>query len=232
MLRDVELSTKGTAVTRTSHKRRAALLAAPAVAAGLLLAGCQQTPGTAAFIGGDRVKVSQVQSSTTRFLDLVPNQYSEGDVQLLVLERDIYSRILARAAGNVGVSATATEVARDRVAVFAATGGRDGLVKRLAAQQQPEVVAPDQVEQWLRDRILFQKLAAASGGGDASSGAAQQAVGAELTKAAKQLKIKVSPRYGVWSDDRGLTPGLSGGLSRTPQELAGTASPTPVPAQP
>ena len=220
-------------MTRTPHKRRVALLAAAAVAAVLLMAGCQQTPGTAAIIGGERVKASEVQSSTTAFLDLVPNQFSEGDVQLLVLERDIYSRILARAAANVAVSASATEIDGDRDAVFAATGGRNGLVKRLAAQQQPEVVAPDQVEQWLRDRILFQKLATtASGGGDPSSAAAQQAVGAELTKAAKQLKIEVSPRYGEWSDDRGLTPEISGGLSKTPQELAGTASPTPVPTQP
>ena len=85
------LSTKGTTETRTTHKRRVAVLAIPAVAAGLLMAGCQQTPGTAAIIGGERVKASEVQSSTTAFLDLVPNQFSEGDVQLLVLERDIYS---------------------------------------------------------------------------------------------------------------------------------------------
>ena len=219
-------------MTRTRPMRRALLLAAPALAAALLAGGCTPTlGGTAAVVGGDRIKVRSVQDDAIAFLALVPGQYSEGDVQLLVLERDIYSKVLAKAALDAGVGASQTEIDRDRQTVYAAVGGRDGLVKRLAAEQQSQVVAPGQVEQWLRDRILFQKLATkVAAGGDPSSEQAQQAVGDALTRAAKSLHITLSPRYGEWTNDKGLVPQISGGLSKTTQELTGSPSPSATPA--
>ena len=219
-------------MTRTRPMRRAVVLSVAGLATALLATGC--TPalgGTAAIVGSDRVTVHSVQDDALAFLALVPGQYSEGDVQLLVLERDIYSKVLAKAALDAGVGASTTEIDKDRATVFAATGGRDGLVKRLAAEQQSQVVAPGQVEQWLRDRIIFQKLAEkVAAGGDPSSEQAQQAVGDALTRAAVALHIKVSPRYGSWSNDKGLVPEISGGLSKTPQELSGSPSPSATPA--
>ena len=219
-------------MTRTHPMRRAVLLSAAGLAVALLASACSPSlGGTAAVVGDDRIAVQSVQDDALAFLDLVPGQYSEGDVQLLVLERDIYSKVLARAALDAGIGATTTEIDRDRATVYAAVGGRTGLVKRLAAEQQSQVVAPAQTEQWLKDRILYQKLAEkVAAGGDPTSQQAQQAVSDALTRAAKELHIRVSPRYGRWTNDQGLVPEISGGLSKTEQELNGSPSPSATPA--
>jgi len=42
-----------------------------------------------------------------------------------------------------------------------------------------------------------------------------------LLKAGRSLDIEVNPRYGEWNPRRGVSPLVSGGLSKTAAQLAG-----------
>jgi hypothetical protein len=76
------------------------------------------------------------------------------------------------------------------------------------------VVPQDQLEQFIRTQLLASKL------GESDPAAANDAI----TAAAEDTDIEVNPRYGRWDPQQGLAPLVSGGLSKTVEELSGDAS--------
>jgi len=99
------------------------------------------------------------------------------------------------------------------------------LVSYLAQSQQPTVLAPADIERWVKDRLLFRAIAEEIAGGPLSAEApeTEQAItGANeaLRAAGEQIDVEVNPRYGRWEPTSGITPLVSGGLSSTVEELA------------
>jgi hypothetical protein len=132
----------------------------------------------------------------------------------------ILSRVIDRAAQREDVSVSAGEVATERQQILSSVGGRTRLVQALAEQQPPTVLAPSYLDRWTRDRLLFGKIAEKLGGGqDPTSAEAGEAAGNALVSSAKAMKVRVNPRYGTWNPEQGLQAVLSGGLSRTVEEL-------------
>lgn len=212
---------------RTGPKRvRRLLAAALALAASLALTACNPDQvGAAAVVDGSRITVSQLQDATKGFHTLAP-QVDQGEAQLRILERMILSKVIDRAAHDAGVSVTDGEVAAATEQITASIGGRDQLVRALAQQQPPTVLAPSYIDRWTRDRLLFTKLAAKlAGGAPPTSQQAGIAASNALVAAGKKMDIEVNPRYGTWNPSRGLDAEISGGLSKTVQELN---SPTPA----
>jgi hypothetical protein len=218
-------------MTRTAPRRRlrprrtaAALVAAVLVTTAL--AGCSPDQvGSAAVIDGEVVSTDELQSATQSYLAVVKDADS-GEVQRTILQRRIVSAVIDEAAREAGVSVSAGKIARDRDEALESVGGRKALVRALAQQQQAQVVPPDEIERWVEDRLLFSAMAEEVAGGSVAdqSPEAQQAlqqVNADLVEVAQRLDVEVSPRYGTWDPERGLTPLVSGGLSSTAEQLNG-----------
>ena len=203
------------------------LVAAAVLAAGLgaALAGCSTDRlGSAAVVGGEPVSTEEVQRLARDYLEVVPG----GDprqVQLAVLQQTIVDRIFQEGSRDTGVRVRDGRVAARLGELIEQTGGRAELVQAISSQTQ-QVVAPGQLEQWMRNRLLFERLAVELG--DRPSGPpTEQALNRAnrtLTRYANRLDIEVSPRYGSWNPDSGITPLVSGGLSRSEEELAGGRS--------
>ncbi|MEU0758858.1 SurA N-terminal domain-containing protein [Streptomyces microflavus] len=191
------------------HRRRRTALAVTAATllAAPLLAACgnEAHPGAAAVVGGERIEVSAVQAQAA---DVRTAQESSPEAAQLVnksgqlnrakLHGLIFGRILDRAAEDAGVTVNRKEIQEARTASRAQAGGEEQL---RAMMLQQRWVAPDQIDGDMRQEVLLPKLAKALGA-DLSTPAGQQVVGEALTKASKQLKIDVNPRFGAWDDQK------------------------------
>ncbi|MFD3974234.1 SurA N-terminal domain-containing protein [Streptomyces cyaneofuscatus] len=191
------------------HRRRRTALAVSAATllAAPLLAACgnEAHPGAAAVVGGERIEVSAVQ---TQAADVRAAQESSPEAAQLVnksgqlnrakLHGLIFGRILDKAAEDAGVTVTRKEIQEARTASRAQAGGEEQLQAMMLQQRW---VAPDQIDGDMRQEVLLPKLAKALGA-DLGTPAGQQVVGEALTKASKQLKIDVNPRFGAWDDQK------------------------------
>jgi hypothetical protein len=116
-------------------------------------------------------------------------------------------------------------IARERDDVLQSVGSRRQLVTALAQSQQPSVLAPGDIDRWVKDRLLFTAIAAdicncdPDAAGDAESQQALAQANDELREKSASMDIEVSPRYGRWDPDQGIAPLVSGGLSKTVDEL-------------
>ncbi len=205
--------------TRTNTRR---------TVAGLLLlaglAGCSSDRvGTAAVIEGRTVSVDDLQTRAQQHLAVVPGG-NPGDAQRALLQRMIVSAAIDTAARDAGVRVRDGQIAAERDSVLESVGGRKGLIRALAQSQQPTVLAPADIERWVKDRLLFRAIAEEVAGGPLTADApeAEQAITAAneaLRAAGEQIDVEVSPRYGTWDPASGVTPLVSGGLSKTAAEL-------------
>ncbi|MEU1123066.1 SurA N-terminal domain-containing protein [Streptomyces sp. NPDC005899] len=191
------------------HRRRRtalALSAATLLAAPLLSAcGSEAHPGAAAVVGGDRIDVATVQAHTAdvrdaqqasaRSVELVK---ASGQLTRVKLSGLIFGRVLDRAAEDAGVSVSRREIEQTRNAAAAQSGGDEGLRTMMLEQRW---IAPEQIEDSLRQEVQLPKLARALGA-DLQSPAGLQKVGQALTEASTALHIDVNPRYGSWDDKK------------------------------
>ncbi|MEW2066157.1 SurA N-terminal domain-containing protein [Streptomyces sp. NPDC007346] len=191
------------------HRRRRTALAVTAATllAAPLLAACgnEAHPGAAAVVGGERIEVSAVQAQAA---DVRAAQESSPQAAQLVnksgqLNRAklyglIFGRIVDKAAEDAGVTVTRKEIQEARTAGRAQFGGEEQL---RAMMLQQRWVAPDQIDDDMRQEVQLPKLAKALGA-DLGTPEGQQVVGEALTEASKQLKIDVNPRFGAWDDQK------------------------------
>ncbi|MCI3272564.1 SurA N-terminal domain-containing protein [Streptomyces cylindrosporus] len=186
------------------RRRRTALLltAAIAAAAPLLTAcGSDAHPGAAAVVGGQRISVAQLENRVnevrTAQRAAVANdaQYKQAVAQTGSLTRDtlhgmVLDRVLHRAAQDAGVSVTTKEIQQMRSGLEQQVGGSKALE---TAWLQQYGVAPKRLDDNLRLQLEAQKLAQTLGT-DTSKPAFWNA----LSKASKELKVDLNPRYGAW----------------------------------
>lgn len=205
--------------------RRTVAVTGVACAAVLVLSGCSgDRLGAAAVIDGRTVTTDQLQSSTRAYLEIVPGA-DAGDAQLAILQQQIVSAVIEGVARDRGVRVREGRIARERDDVLESVGSRKQLVTALAQSQQPSVLAPTDIDRWVRDRLLFTAIAADICGcdpdtaGDAESQQALTQANDELREKSASMDIEVSPRYGRWDPDQGIAPLVSGGLSKTVDEL-------------
>lgn len=205
---------------RTRVSRGVAVAAATFLAATALTSCRADQVGTAAIVDGDSITVEELQDATTDYLEAVPSGNS-GDAQQAILQQRIVSVIIEKAAASAGVTVTDSEVAAQRDQVLDSVAEpaeaeeldqRVYVVRQLAQSEQPAVVPPDQLEGFIRDQLLASKL-----------GQDPAAANEALLAAAEETPVEVNPRYGRWDPQQGLAPLVSGGLSKTVEELSGDA---------
>ncbi len=203
----------------TRLTRTAAALAVALVAAGGLSGCADQKVGSAAVVDGSRITTDELQQATQDYLAVVPGA-DPADVQLQILQRMILSEVIDQAAAAADVHTSVGQVAKQRDQVLKSIGGRKGLIQALSSRQQT-VLPPSGIDRWVRDQILYTKIARTlANGADPSSTAVQNATSQTLSKTARGMDIEVSPRYGRWSPRTGIEPLVSGGLSQTADQLA------------
>jgi hypothetical protein len=213
-------------MTRTVRRARArrAALALAAAGAVLALTGCTtERLGAAAVIDGETVSTDELQTAASDYLEVVP-EADPADVQVAILQRAIVSEVIDETARRVGVGVREGRVAAERDDLLPSVGGREGLIRTLAQSQQPTILAPSDVDRWIKDRLLFNAIAAEISGRELAvdDPATQQALNEAnrlLSRTSRAMDIEVSPRYGRWDPESGITPLVSGGLAKTEDEL-------------
>ncbi|MCX4787188.1 MULTISPECIES: SurA N-terminal domain-containing protein [unclassified Streptomyces] len=188
------------------RRRRTVLTVSAALLAGaplLTACGSQAHPGAAALVGGDRIEVSTLQGQVAAVREAQRDSKDasqlidkSGQLSRAKLHGMIFDRVLDRAARDAGVTVSRNEIQQMRKAAAAQSGGEAQL--RTAMLQQ-SWVAPDQIDAVLREQVQLTKLAQALGA-DLQQPEGQKAVGDALSKASKELKVDVNPRYGAWDD--------------------------------
>ena len=214
-----------TTVRRRAGRLACATLVTLAVGMTGALAGCSvDRLGAAAVVDGEVISTEEVQQQARDYLEVVPDT-DPGQVQLAVLQQMIVNRVFRKISRDSGVRVSRARVSRELNGLIESVGGRKALVRAISGQTR-QVVAPSQLEDWMRSRLLFAKFAAdlgGTGGGPPSQQALDQA-NRQLTRYAARMDIELSPRYGRWDPRGGITPLVSGGLSRPAAELAGKPS--------
>ena len=207
-------------------RRRVLATAALVLVATLGLSGCggDSRLGAAAVVNGRVTTVDELQQDTREYLDIVPGADTAA-AQVAILQRIVITEVLEEVARQNGVRIRPGRIAAERDELFESFNGRRGLVRTLAnSQEQPTVLPPDDVEDWVKDRLLFTAIAEKIGGGplDTSEPESQQVleeVQDQLSEAGGSLEIEINPRYGEWDPTSGITPMISGGLSQTAAQL-------------
>ena len=186
------------------RRRRSALVltAAIAAAAPLLTAcGSDAHPGAAAVVGGQRITVAQLQTRVSevrtaqRAAVKDDAQFKQAVTQTSTLTRDtlhsmVLDRVLHRAAQDADITVTPKEIQQMRTGLEQQVGGAKALE---TAWLQQYGVAPQRLDDNLRLQLEAQKLAQ-SLGTDTSKPPFWNA----LSKASKELKVDLNPRYGAW----------------------------------
>ena len=214
-------------MTTTGHRRvrRVLGMSALALVATLGLAGCGDSRlGAAAVVNGNVTTVDELQQDTRDYLKIVPGA-DAGAAQVAILQRIVITEVLEEVARQNDVHVRPGHIAAERDNLFERFNGRRGLVRTLAnSQDQPTVLPPDDVEDWVKDRLLFNAIAEKIGGGPLNTAEPEsqqvlEEVQNQLSEAGDSLDIEINPRYGEWDPTSGITPLVSGGLSKTAAEL-------------
>lgn len=211
-------------------RRRTATLSLTAVAllaATPLITSCAAVhPGSAAVLGGRAISVAALQ---TQVKQVRSAQNKTGQAEQLIdatsdldratLNSMVFDRVLDRAATDAGV-----RVSRGDVQLLEAQSAQQagGVAALRTALLQQYAVAPQQVDTFYLAQAQAQGVARKLGV-DLSTQQGQAAVTSAMTKASKELRVDVNPRYGTWNA-KALT------LGTAPEPwLRQAASPAPDP---
>jgi foldase protein PrsA len=132
--------------------------AAAALAVVTGLTGCNTSPGAAAVVGGDRISATTLQQTVDRALkDPAAQQQLGQDRAGFVrgeLSRLITNVIVARAAREVHVTVSDSDIDKELDTLAQQTGGRQQLIKTASASGVPE---PD-LRTFVRYFVMQQKI--------------------------------------------------------------------------
>lgn len=186
-------------------------IAGAAVAALPLTTGCQTRIGEAASVGSHQIATSQLTSVTERSVaaaaasgNPVPANQA-GQVQRNVLNLLVQVVLLRDVGAARGLTVSQSDLNAERATEATAAGGDAALVKQLAASGLSATDIPLLVER----SVIITKLQAAFRATDTA------AFTKDLTAAAKQIKIRINPRFGSWAPKTLTIVGAANTLSST-----------------
>lgn len=171
-----------------------------AVSVALLLTGCSQV-SSAAEVGSVKISQSTVQSSIDGIMaeratvDTSQMQLESGEnLNRAQMRFHILTELLTEVAAKVKITVSKAEIDTRRASITEQVGGPTGLPTALVGAG----IAAKDFDQYLQGIIIAEKL----GQGLQATGVAAEQVGAAIQQLvvdlAKEKKVKVNPRYGVW----------------------------------
>jgi hypothetical protein len=181
------------------------ILVALTVATGLLLTGCSQS-NEAATVGDFKITQTELQSS----IDAVMAERAKVDTSQMQLETGdelnrgqlrfkILMHTFDEIAKELDLEITSSQVVARKQQISQSLGGDAELPKNLVNA----AIAPQDFDTYVRAILISERITSAL----AQSGVAEADVANQLGKLlsakAKELGVKINPRYGFWDVEAG-----------------------------
>lgn len=178
------------------------ILTALALISALTLTACGQVD-TAASFGDTKITQAQAQSIVDEILaerektDTSQMQLETGNaLNRSQLRFSIITSVFDEIAKELKIKVSSTEIENTRTGILEQIGGEEQLQMNLVAAQ----IAPSNFERYMRATVLSNKLAGALGMAGVAEEDVQTKISELVQKKAKQMKVTVNPRYGVWDE--------------------------------
>lgn len=178
------------------------ILTALALISALTLTACGQVD-TAASFGDTKITQAQAQSIVDEILaerektDTSQMQLETGNaLNRSQLRFSIITSVFDEIAKELKIKVSSTEIENTRTGILEQIGGEEQLQMNLVAAQ----IAPSNFERYMRATVLSNKLAGALGMAGVAEADVQSKISELVQKKAKQMKVTVNPRYGVWDE--------------------------------
>ena len=181
------------------------ILVALTIATGLLLTGCGQS-NEAATVGDFKITQTELQSS----IDAVMAERSKVDTSQMQLETGdalnrgqlrfkILMHTFDEIAKELDLEITSSQVVARKQQISQSLGGDAELPKNLVNA----AIAPQDFDTYVRAILISERITSAlSQSGVAEADVATQ-LGKLLSAKAKELGVKINPRYGFWDVEAG-----------------------------
>ncbi|CAN2175856.1 hypothetical protein MCEORE3_00163 [Candidatus Nanopelagicaceae bacterium] len=181
------------------------ILVALTIATGLLLTGCSQS-NEAATVGDFKITQTELQSS----IDAVMAERSKVDTSQMQLETGdalnrgqlrfkILMHTFDEIAKELDLEITSSQVVARKQQISQSLGGDAELPKNLVNA----AIAPQDFDTYVRAILISERITSAlSQSGVAEADVATQ-LGKLLSAKAKELGVKINPRYGFWDTEAG-----------------------------
>jgi hypothetical protein len=185
---------------------RVGLPAAVVCLASAALSGCAPAQlGAAAMVDDQRITVTEIQGSL-KSVHALQNQYGIAPADSPTAARDEVQRrivdlIFDRAARDMGVGVSPGEISTAIGAERKLLGGDTGLAQEFARSNLSLDAVDDVFRQQLLNKKMIQKLTSANVG--LSSEQVTAKLLGDLVSAAKEMRIKINPRYGTFDAQAG-----------------------------
>ena len=181
------------------------ILVALTIATGLLLTGCSQS-NEAATVGDFKITQTELQSS----IDAVMAERTKVDTSQMQLETGdalnrgqlrfkILMHTFDEIAKELDLEITSSQVVARKQQISQSLGGDAELPKNLVNA----AIAPQDFDTYVRAILISERITSAP----AQSGVAEADVANQLGKLlsakAKELGVKINPRYGFWDTEAG-----------------------------
>lgn len=178
------------------------ILTALALISALTLTACGQVD-TAASFGDTKITQAQAQAIVDEILaerektDTSQMQLETGNaLNRSQLRFSIITSVFDEIAKELKIKVSSTEIENTRTGILEQIGGEEQLQMNLVAAQ----IAPSNFERYMRATVLSNKLAGALGMAGVAEADVQSKISELVQKKAKQMKVTVNPRYGVWDE--------------------------------
>ena len=181
------------------------ILVALTIATGLLLTGCSPS-NEAAPVGGCKITHTELQSS----IDAVMAERKKVDTSQMQLETGdelnrgqlrfkILMHTFDEIAKELDLEITSSQVVARKQQISQSLGGDAELPKNLVNA----AIAPQDFDTYVRAILISERITSAlSQSGVAEADVATQ-LGKLLSAKAKELGVKINPRYGFWDTEAG-----------------------------
>ena len=181
------------------------ILALLSVISVLALTGCGRID-SAATIGDVTISQAQAQAVVNEVLaerakvDTTGMQLSTGaELNRGELRFAIIAALFDEIAKELKISVTPTEISQRKAELIAQVGGESELPRNLVAAN----IAPSNFEKYVKAILTSDKLQQALSQSGVPDDQISSRIGQLVTAKAKQLKVTVNPRYGVWDIEQG-----------------------------
>jgi hypothetical protein len=181
------------------------ILAVLTIASGLLLTGCSQS-NEAASVGGFKITQTELQGS----IDAVMAERTKVDITQMKLETGdalnrgqlrfkILMHTFDEIAKELKIDVTASQIEAKKAAITESVGGKDALPKNLVNA----AIAAQDFDTYVRAIVISEQITSALTASGVADADVAGKLGQLLSAKAKQLGVKINPRYGVWDETAG-----------------------------
>ena len=181
------------------------ILAVLTIASALLLTGCSQT-NEAATVGDFKISQTDLQAS----IDAVIAERAKVDSSQMQLETGdelnrgqlrfkILMHTFDEIAKELKIEVTSSQVVAKKATITQSVGGATELPKNLVNA----AIAQADFDTYVRAIVISEMITEALGASGVAEADIADKLGELLSAKAKQLGVKINPRYGVWDVEAG-----------------------------